>query len=308
MDMQEGDGIQQHKHGSLGGHVLPGSFFLMWATWWFANIVSIQIHRAQQRKEFTSRSYYQSTYISKLPLEPLAKLILPFIGILGELWLSHGKWRTLYDGEGQFIHGHLNNWQHSAMFGAVMVSGCVDLIGAAVQLPSGTEQAFLGLAFSVEGMLLAFHLKGTQLEVLVHLLLVTTTAACAFFVFLEVVFPNSVLISLARCWSVLLQGTWWCQTGRVLFLGNPAWRDDPENSMGATMFLPTLYVTHCVVIAVVMLIGYVCIAHWFARKPAAQRGFEMIERANAGKSGRVRLQELICAHKSDDMIPLKANV
>lgn len=53
----------------------------------------VQIHRAQQRKEFTSRSYYQSTYISKLPLEPLAKLILPFIGILGELWLSHGKWR-----------------------------------------------------------------------------------------------------------------------------------------------------------------------------------------------------------------------
>lgn len=83
----------KHQHGSLGGHVLPGSFFLIWATWWFANIVSIQIHRAQHRKEFTSRSYYHSTYLSKLPLEPLAKLVLPFIGILGELWLSHGKWR-----------------------------------------------------------------------------------------------------------------------------------------------------------------------------------------------------------------------
>lgn len=74
-----------------------------------------------------------------------------------------------------------------------------------------TSQAFLGMAFSVEGLLLAFHLKGTPLEKLVHLLLVITTAACAFFVFLEVVFPNSVLVSLARCWSVLLQGTWWCQ-------------------------------------------------------------------------------------------------
>lgn len=51
--------------------------------------------------------------------------------------------RTLYDEEGRFIHGHLNNWQHSAMFGAVMVSGCVDLIGAAVQLPSGTEQVHI---------------------------------------------------------------------------------------------------------------------------------------------------------------------
>lgn len=78
-------------------------------------------------------------------------------------------------------------------------------------------QAFLGLAFSVEGMLLAFHLKGTQLEVLVHLLLVITTLACAFFIFLEVVFPNSVLVSLARCWSVLLQGTWWCQVRRMPF-------------------------------------------------------------------------------------------
>lgn len=93
----------------------------------------------------------------------------------------------------------------------------------------------------------------------------------------------------------------------MLFLQNPAWRDDPQNSMGATMFLPTVFVTHAVVIAVVMLIAYVCIAHWFARKPVAQRGFEMIERANTGKSGRVRLQELISAHKSDDTIPLKAS-
>ena len=98
------------------------------------------------------------------------------------------------------------------------------------------------------------------------------------------------------------------QTGRVLFLHNPAWRDEPSNSMGATMFLPTLYVAHAVIIAVAMLTAYVCIAHWFAWKPAAQRSFEMIERANTGKSGRIRLKELVGSHKSDDLMPLKSSL
>lgn len=93
MASSDGSMVHRHKHGSLPGHALPGSFFLMWGMWWFANIVSIQIHRVQHRKDFTSRSYYHSSYLSKLPLEPLAKLVLPFIGILGELWLSHGRWR-----------------------------------------------------------------------------------------------------------------------------------------------------------------------------------------------------------------------
>lgn len=98
------------------------------------------------------------------------------------------------------------------------------------------------------------------------------------------------------------------QVGRVLFLDNPAWRDNDSNRMGAVMFLPTLFVAHCMLVAVFMLLAYVFTVHYLLGKPRAQRGFEMIERANAGKSGRVRLQELITTYKSDDHALLKADV
>lgn len=98
------------------------------------------------------------------------------------------------------------------------------------------------------------------------------------------------------------------QAGRVLFLGNPAWKDDDANRMGATMFLPTLFVTHAMLVAVVMLLAFVVVVHCFAGKPRAQRGFEIIERANTGKSGRLRLQELVSTYKHDDQVPLKASV
>jgi hypothetical protein len=48
--------------------------------------------------------------------------------------------RTLYDDDGRFEVGHMNNWQHAMMFAAFMLSGCVDLIGLRLELPSGTEQ------------------------------------------------------------------------------------------------------------------------------------------------------------------------
>lgn len=48
--------------------------------------------------------------VRALPLEPLVKLTLPFVGILGELWLGHESWRTLYQANGHFFTDHLNDW------------------------------------------------------------------------------------------------------------------------------------------------------------------------------------------------------
>jgi hypothetical protein len=92
MDMSSRD--DHHKHGSLGGHALPGIFFVAWGTWWFASICSIYIHRTQRRKAWVSRPHYRLPLAASVHLEPLAKIILPFIGILGELYFSHhAKWR-----------------------------------------------------------------------------------------------------------------------------------------------------------------------------------------------------------------------
>jgi Family of unknown function (DUF716) len=437
------------RHGSLGGHVLPGAFFMLWSLWWFVNMSSIYIHRAQRKKNYKSRPHYRLSAFPSVPFEPLVKIVLCLVGILGELYFSHhAQWRcesslrvqprmlggsrpcmlrtaacrspvslpfaahghvhaaassrvlhqqmcdqigqlrparthgpdlgvtctarvdvcraerfswpqralpcrTLYHDNGTFWTNHLNNWQHTAMFSAFIVSGVVDLVGHRMQLPPATEnvraqqrtslavrmsalhvdalcltvpcatchgyaasvcwldihqlvvsrldseadalhrnlQAFLGLAFVIEGLLLAFHLKGNPLEVRVHYLLVLLVAACAAAVFLEAAFPQSALLSYARCFFVLLQGSWFCQAGRILFLDNPAWAYSNDD-MGAVMFLPVVFVTHLMVASLALLGIYLVIAYKMSTRESGQRRLEAIERANDVPPAKVALLDL----------------
>ena len=136
----------------------------------------------------------------RVPLEPLFKVLLTFIGINGELWFGHESWRwacswlrvvaafhpllsytllrsaahawqlmrfeccqplqhccsastqhpagwvrrSLYGEDRRFVVGNINEWQHSAMYVAFLLSGAVDLVGFYMPpgtLPVGTEQA-----------------------------------------------------------------------------------------------------------------------------------------------------------------------
>lgn len=148
----------------------------------------------------------------RLPLEPIIKIILPAIGILGELWLGHEQYmcvcsvgvavatdahasamvldccactpsiadclllhpphRNLYASDGKFVVDHINDWQHSSMYSAFILSGAIDLATRSGRLPAGLDTAGLGLCFLTEGLLLVFHLKGPSIEVIVHLILV----------------------------------------------------------------------------------------------------------------------------------------
>ena len=55
------------------------------------------------------------------------------------------RWRTcgrrLYAENGRFEIGNLQDWQHSAMYAAFLLSGVVDLLGWGLQdaLPDGSE-------------------------------------------------------------------------------------------------------------------------------------------------------------------------
>lgn len=54
--------------------------------------------------------------------------------------------RTLFGEDGRFIVDNINEWQHSAMYSAFMLSGVVDLVGFYAPqgtLPVGTEQVQL---------------------------------------------------------------------------------------------------------------------------------------------------------------------
>ena len=82
-------------------------------------------------------------------------------------------------------------------------------------------QGFLGLSFVVEGLLFAFHLKGTSLDFELHLLLVLTIFMTALIIFLETNHPHMLQLSALRAMLVLLQGTWFIQVAYILYKGAP---------------------------------------------------------------------------------------
>ena len=87
---------QHDKHGSLGGHVLPGFFFIVWAIWWFVNVSCIYIYRTKRKKGFSAQAHYRLAVLPKWQLEPVCKVVLPLLGIAGELYLSHhAHWRCV---------------------------------------------------------------------------------------------------------------------------------------------------------------------------------------------------------------------
>ena len=69
----------------------------------------------------------------------------------------------------------------------------------------------------VEGLLLAFHLKGSDLEVTAHKILVITIAMSAIIMFEEIGRKSSVLLTIGRSLLVILQGTWFIQIGLILY-------------------------------------------------------------------------------------------
>lgn len=114
--------------GSFGGHVLPGSFFIMFSLW-HALQLSIRYFRAKQRngmpfkvninfgthatttllENFQSQTYFVSQCCScaPFPLESVLKVILTAIGLAGEVI-------TALDNNGRFVN--IGNAQHITMF------------------------------------------------------------------------------------------------------------------------------------------------------------------------------------------------
>ena len=77
------------------------------------------------------------------------------------------------------------------------------------------------MAFVVEGLLFAFHLKGTALDFELHLLLVLTIFATALVMFLETSHPHTLQLTALRAMLVLQQGTWFIQVAYILYTGQP---------------------------------------------------------------------------------------
>lgn len=187
-------------------------------------------------------------------------VVLPSIGILDELWMANSfEWLTLMGTDGKFIADSIEDWQHSAMYLAFIASGVVDVIAALIGLPSGTEHGFLGLAFLVEGILLAFHLKGPEIEVIMHLIMALLVFATVIAVAVEAACPHNLFIASMRPMLTIVQGVWWLQ---MLCMNYPAF--DP-NEMEGAMMAPVILVVHMLWIALASIVVFLVMRFMHSR-------------------------------------------
>lgn len=80
-------------------------------------------------------------------------------------------------------------------------------------------QGALAMAFVIEGLLFAFHLRGDLLDVEIHTLLVITIFLTAVVIFAEIQHKSNVLLSALRANLVIMQGVWFVQAAYILFRG-----------------------------------------------------------------------------------------
>ncbi|KXZ43715.1 hypothetical protein GPECTOR_82g249 [Gonium pectorale] len=255
--------------GSWIGHVLPGVVFILWGLHWmqgiYRNYFNSRRLKGQEYRAQTTHSLW------KLPpcSESVCKAFLPCLAISIELFFAHrGGWRTLICPAGTpragHVYGpHIGNWQHAAMYPAFILAGIVDLVGMEVELPPGTQQVFLFLAFLCESLLMGLHKKHTPLDIAVHSVLFYTMLATAVFILLEAIHPRNFMLSCGRVAATLLQGTWFFAAAHIMFTHRPAWDEMGGEDMSPAMMVPVVFVGLILLVLVVMFPAYLATHAWY---------------------------------------------
>ena len=211
--------------GTLIGHVLPGSFFLLFAIWRMIQIVRrLQIINHLKRKNrlacaddfaYVTSATYPCCIgrMARWPVEGLLKVTVTGIGMAGELWAS-----TDYGKAGKITV--MGDVQHVTMYSLFCISGLVDLLRwkQVAACPPGMDFIALANAFVGELLLFSHHLYNrVELDVLVHTLLLYVIAANILSVIAEYANDESVIASLSTTYFLFVQGTWFVQVGIILY-------------------------------------------------------------------------------------------
>lgn len=230
--------------GSYPGHVLPGSFFIVFGLWWWFNIVAI-IAQAQARflrQRFLTRrtkncvfeiEFETTTWcrvpvlcLKRFPVEPCLKVIAAAVGIIAEL--TKGEWSLVNDA-GHF--SHLNNFSHATMFSIFLLTAVVEILRFynILFLPAATDHVLASLSFFLVGELFYFHIEGrSELDQKLHTVLYTVAFSIAVVFLLEAWQRKSFVLFLTRTFLVLLLGAWFIQIAHVLYGSHP-WKDTDSN-------------------------------------------------------------------------------
>ena len=281
--------------GSFGGHALPGTFFIVFSVWYIVQSFRRYFKSQQRNAHFTSTVMFPCDFLcgrlKEMPVEAFLKILCMLVGFTGEVITGYS--------DAHFVS--LVNSQHATMFFFFALSGVVDiLVFYRAPLPPDTDYVSVILALMIEGLLFRFHLHGrTELDVLLHTLLIYTIVANLVAVALEMRYRRSLLGPLGRSYFLLIQGTWFWQVGFILynpFPGATPWKeDDPDELMIATLF----FAWHCAVNFIFILLMGVVIACCCRRHSGYVReeGMSMKRLIHTGANG----QTLVSLNDDSDL-------
>ncbi len=232
--------------GTYEGHVLPGSFFIIFGLWWWLHILAL-VAQAQARflqhrfssvrkprncafeLEFESTTWCKVPVLcmKRFPVEPCLKVIAASVGIIAEL--TKGEWSLFDKSSGHF--SHLNNFSHATMFSIFLLGAVVEILRfySILFLPAAVDHVLASLAFFLVGELFYYHIDGrSKLDQKLHILLYTVAFSIAFVILLEAWQRRSFVLFITRAFLVVLLGTWFIQIAHVLYGSHP-WHNIESN-------------------------------------------------------------------------------
>jgi len=249
--------------GSFGGHILPGSFFIVFGVWWTTQISKIRLERGRnrersgQRRLEKYRTFFPCTlYGYSLPLEPFIKILSTSIGICIEFNSSFKAEKNVAPDN-----------QHIIMYLMFLINSlCEVFTYYKVLVPKGTDYFTGSLAFLIEAMLFLFHIEHQdKFEQTIHLLLIFVISLCCLTSTIEAWMPDKLSFKYIRAFFTILQGTWFWQI--AFFIYNPipgypmVWHAASPHAQN--MWVSVIFSWHCIAILTLQLL-IICFS-WFVK-------------------------------------------
>lgn len=209
--------------GSLGGHLVPGSIFILMGLWWtYSAWLRYFLCRQRRRPYYISSAfpfYCCGPNVAKLPIEAFFVIFGTTLGILIELIAGFNRTYDPVTQHMSFYEG-ANNLQHFAMYLMFFLVALVELLlHYGVPLPKDLDIIAGCLAFAAEALLFYFHGHARDpVEIQIHVFLVLAIVGTIPAGIFELVQQEKqVYATLMRAYFTFLQGSWFYTAGFLLY-------------------------------------------------------------------------------------------
>ncbi|XP_024366555.1 uncharacterized protein [Physcomitrium patens] len=198
----------------LPSHIDQGFIFGLLGLWHMYNNLNNYV---KSPSEFRSSTWFPALGRAK-PVKPLELwILLTIVVIFIFKQLSHA---TSDFAAGSIKMEHLGRFQHvifALFFLVYAIVGLVDEYTTLLRLPVGALHCTFATGFLMELVVFHFgHHPGDDVKSFVHMLMQIILVFLVLLMFLEVLYPHSILVSVGRCIMLILKGTWFAQIGFLI--------------------------------------------------------------------------------------------